>query len=649
MLVSGVRLQEVAQTNQRYIDLFQRMKQEGALDYQRMIQWLILKLSKPRYEDKYGLDQIKDANTLDFFSLYSTQVRYILGQYDQAMDAALEYRKHIEMFSGMLCVPEFYFYEALLMAALYPTAKGRKKRHCWKVLQQNRRRMKKWTMGCPANFQHKYLLIKAEMARVRGQERTAGKLYDQAIASALEHDLVQNAAIANELAAKLYLQQGQTKIAALYLQDARYGYQQWGAHAKVQQLENQYPEQLRLSLVPVRAAQNEFFTTSGSLTELDFSTLLKACQTLSSEIVIEQLVTRLMQYVIGNAGAERSYLLLPKQDNWIIKAQGPVPQNKSCLSLAKAPICHSIVNYVKRTQTYVVLDNVGKEPLFADDPYVIEKQPKSVLCMPLNHQQQLIGILYLENNLSSNVFTPKHLEVLQVLASQAAISLQTAQLYATLQQEINERKRLEKQLLEISDREQRRIGQDLHDGLGQQLTGIKLLVKHLHNRLTRLEIPESKIATEINSQVKEAIKQTRALAQGLYLVRFQQIGLLAAMTEMATNISERYDIDCRFEADAEINLQEPTQITHLYRITQEAINNAIKHGCAKMIHIHLSGDNGHLRLRIHDNGTGVVSPATTSGIGILTMQSRAAMLGGKLDIQPHQDTGTIVTCSFPQL
>ncbi|MEO0488298.1 MAG: ATP-binding protein, partial [Cyanobacteria bacterium J06659_2] len=280
------------------------------------------------------------------------------------------------------------------------------------------------------------------------------------IALAKKHDYIHEMALANELAAQFCLAQGQVKFAQVYLTDAYYGYARWGAKAKVESLEAKYPEILAarfahtdvgiddaasLGLPGVTQRHlNSTVTVTELLPEtLDLAAVLKVSQALSSEIQIEQLLSTLVTVAIETAGAEKGVLILPQDSQWMIqvkvfkdRAQTDALQIESLLqsipvgSSIDVPV--SLINYVSRTQTPLALENAAKEVIFAADPYIIEHQPKSVLCNPILSYGNLVGILYLENNLVAGVFTHKRLEVLKLLMTQAAISLENAQLYEQL-------------------------------------------------------------------------------------------------------------------------------------------------------------------------------------------------------------------------
>ena len=212
--------------------------------------------------------------------------------------------------------------------------------------------------------------------------------------------------------------------------------------------------------------------------------------------------------------------------------------------------------------------------------------------------------------------------------------------------DVTERKRLEKEILEISSREQQRIGQDLHDGLGQHLTGITFLSKALERKLAAKSLEEASEAAEIGRLVMQALSQTRNLARGLFPVELEQDGLVSALQELASNIEHLYRIKCRFEWASGVQITNNLLATHVFRIVQEAINNSVKHGKAQNVAIVLSAEDDLVQLKIEDDGAGFQPGSRNDGLGLKIMQYRARRIGGTFTIQAGRSRGTIVTLAF---
>jgi signal transduction histidine kinase len=214
--------------------------------------------------------------------------------------------------------------------------------------------------------------------------------------------------------------------------------------------------------------------------------------------------------------------------------------------------------------------------------------------------------------------------------------------------DITERKRLEEAILEISAQEQRRIAQDLHDGLGQHLTGIAFMSKVLEEKLCDRSLPEAAEAAKIVQMVNQAIDNTRQLAHGLHPVAAEGAGLMSALKKWASEVQELFHIRCRFHCERAVHIHDVMVATHLYRIAQEAVNNAIRHGKSRDIVIRLKARNGTGTLSIQDDGVGFTTdPAKRPGMGLSIMNYRADIIGGSLKVQPSDEHGIAVTCMFP--
>jgi len=413
---------------------------------------------------KYNLDdenfeeasfiQLWEANNFDhalnWHSYLKSQLLYLYGDYQEALKVCQATETKVAINGGFLPVTKYYFYYSLILAAVYPTASEAEQKIYWETLEKNREQLKIWTDNCPENFLNQYSLVSAEMARISNQTLAAIDFYEQAIESAHHNEFIQNEALANELAAKFWLSQGKEKYAKTHMREAHYGYQRWGAKRKVEDLEARYSSLLakisaRITTELETTNITTSLTSSGNTGALDLNTVVKASQVLASELVLDKLLTKLMKIVIENAGAQIGYLILPSsQGQLLIEAEGSVDSDKVTV-LQSIPIENTdsvsptIINYVTRANENVVLNDATVEDNFTNDPYIQQHQPKSILCFPLINQGQLVSIVYLENNLTTGAFTPDRVEVLRILSSQAAISIENARLYQTLEDKVEER------------------------------------------------------------------------------------------------------------------------------------------------------------------------------------------------------------------
>jgi PAS domain S-box-containing protein len=358
------------------------------------------------------------------------QARFFAGDYAAAIDASSGAQRLLWTSISQFETAEYYFYDALSRAACCDsTATGE---HLDAVAAHHKQ-LQVWAANCPDNFENRAALVGAEIARIEGRDPDAMRLYELAIHSARANGFIHNEALANELASRFYAARGFDKIARIYLQDARHGYLHWGADGKVRQLEQLHPH---LRDAPV-ASSSTTATIGAPVERLDVGTVLKAAQAVSSEIVLGELIKTLLRIAIEHAGAERGLLILLQGDEPRIAAEATIGRGQVEVALrdgAPTPteLPESVLHYVIRTRGSAILDDASAQNHFSADEYIRRKHARSLLCLPLVKQSKLIGVLYLENNLASLVFTPARISVLELLASQAAISLENARLYNDL-------------------------------------------------------------------------------------------------------------------------------------------------------------------------------------------------------------------------
>jgi PAS domain S-box-containing protein len=354
------------------------------------------------------------------------------GDYASAFAAASEAASLLWTVPTQVELPEYHFYAALARAGRCDMATAEERPRYLEALAADLKQMAIWADNCPATFENRAALVGAELARLEGRELDAQRLYEAAIHSAREHGFVQNEGLAHELAANFYAARGFETIAHAYLRNARSCYLRWGADGKVRQLDHAHPH-LRQQLAP----QPSTATIGTSVEQLDVGMAVKASQAVSGEIVLDRLIEILMTIALEHAGAQRGLLILLHAGTPRIEAEArtdkrtvEVTIRQEAVTAAEMP--QSLLHTVIRMRHSVILDDASAEDAFSADDYIRDRRVRSVLCLPLVKQAKLIGVLYLENNLASHVFTPARISLLKLLASQAAISLENARLYGEL-------------------------------------------------------------------------------------------------------------------------------------------------------------------------------------------------------------------------
>ncbi|PSB38410.1 hypothetical protein C7B69_03165 [filamentous cyanobacterium Phorm 46] len=366
--------------------------------------------------------------------LYKLTIANWFGEVDRALEYANIGVKFLPSVAGVFVSPVFRFHRAIALAAACTDAREGDRQLYLEQLNICLEELREYAQNCPANYQHKYLAIRAEVARLSGQKHEASECYDSAIALAMENGFIQDAALVNELAARFYLSQNRLIFVKSYLNDARVCYLQWGATAKVRQLE-QYYANLFPEAVESRIAATVTASTSSHANILDLATVIKASQVIYSEIVLEKLLKKLLHIILENAGAQKGCIILERDGKLFVEVSDTnlhdsATFQESMLVEKSSDIPISIVKYVGITQQPLVLSDASQETMYQSDTYIQNCQPKSILCAPILYQSKLIGIVYLENNLASGAFTRDRLELLQLLTAQAAIAIENARLYA---------------------------------------------------------------------------------------------------------------------------------------------------------------------------------------------------------------------------
>ncbi len=510
----GQPLMSLAKETRAYYDASVQFKQSICANWSAIYLQAILNLqgytenptilSGEMFEETELMSQLLSAQNLSGLQyLYSCKLQlcFLFHEIESAQEQTVQARKYLSSTIGTVNEPIFYFYDSLTALAGLKSASELTSEILQRVEKNQAQLQQYWANYAPMNYQHKVDLVEAEKCRVLGQKTEAIELYDRAIAGAKANEYIQEEAIANELAAKFYLNWGKEKVAASYMQEAYYCYSQWGAAAKVAHLEKCYPQLLKpilqsynsripteetISSAQIKALQS---TSSSQNSWLDFSAFIKAAQALSQEIKLEELLTTIMQIAITTAGAERGHFIISQDQQLLVVAEADQIRAKILETpLQQYPeLPHSLIYSVARLTKMIVFDNLNATEQFAGDRYIITHQPQSVLCIPLNHQGKLVGILYLENNVTQGAFTPDRVEVLNLLMSQAAISIENAHLYQQtenysqmLEIEVERKtkdlnlkaKHLEETLKQLKQTQAQLIHTEKMSSLGQMVAGI---------------------------------------------------------------------------------------------------------------------------------------------------------------------------------
>ncbi len=364
---------------------------------------------------------------------------YLFGKYEEAIQNAEMVESYLDGAQGTVIIPLAALYGSLARIAHLPEVAPDLKKSFLLKVKQNQAVLKKWAADAPMNYLNKYNLVQAEIFRFHGKPHEAMDCYELAIGLARENDFLNEEALALERTAIFCDSNGRTTIAKAYFHEARHTYIRWGAISKVRDLEKNCPhfwdDNVALSS---RTTCEDLPGDRNTSSLLDISAVLKASQALSGEIVLKDLLHRLMTLVIEIAGAERGFLIIPENDVMMIRAKA---DTCSSVEFFDKPLeilenndelAVSLLHYVTRLRDTVIIDDAQADPTFLHDLHIQNHSPRSLCCIPIIRSNRLSAILYLENNQTKGVFSQQRVEMLKVLSAQAAISIENAMLYKDL-------------------------------------------------------------------------------------------------------------------------------------------------------------------------------------------------------------------------
>jgi signal transduction histidine kinase/CheY-like chemotaxis protein len=512
----------------------------------------------------------------------------VFGETAQALAASAAARPGLMLVRPQHAQDDHAFYSALALAAAYDDAPTDAKRASVDEIRAYAEQLKRWAVSSPKSYFHQSALVLAEIARIEDRFSDAMSSYDQAIRAASESGAVHVEALAHERAAGAYRAHGLASLAELSMREARACYLRWGAFAKVRKLDAEWPN----------IAPRESRAPLSLNTRVDAFAVVKASQAISSEIILERLLEKLLRVAIEQAGAEQGVLLLLRQGEVSIAATAVVGGEALVVSvcdpllpLSGEVLPASVIHYVRRTAEPLILADASASDTFSSDPYIFQHKTKSILAVPIVRQGELQGVLYLANDLVANAFTPGRLSVLELLVAQIAISLENATLYADLRREMAERERTEEGLR--ASEAQLRQAQKM-EAIGQLAGGI---AHDFNNLLTAicgystLAIeqlpPETRVRKEIE-EVQKAGERAAELTRQLLAFSRRQVltprpldlnAVVRGMEGMLRRlISAAVDLVTTCADDLGIVRADPTQVEQILMNLAVNARDAMPHG-----------------------------------------------------------------------
>ncbi|MFL5348090.1 MAG: AAA family ATPase [Hyalangium sp.] len=595
----GQQLEEVDRRAEGWLPVMAQFKQKNALYTTRLVQQTVqnlrgasenpCRLVGSAFDEEHMLPRSRGREAavgLAIFFLYKLQLCVLFGQPAEALACAAQAESALDTHVSTIQIPSFHFFSALARLALYGTLPPEERERALRRVDESLEKMKAWAARAPMNYAAKQALLEAERHRVLGEAEQARAAYYRAMADARKHEYRNDEALATELFASFLSEREEHEVSRLFRAKARHAYHLWGAEAKVRAMDRAFPELRMLTsstgggmLAPLSAENVTTTQETRSSDALDLVSVLKASQAISGEVVLAELLKKLVRLVVENAGARWGLLMLEGERPLIAVAQSSPKNEVETVSLHESleqlPVefSHAIMRYVGRTQEVVVLGDASTAEILQSDAYVAAHRPRSILCMPILHHKKRAGILYLENDLLANAFTPERCKILELLAAQAAISLENAKLYDTLDTRVKERtQELTNALQRLQETQKQLILQEKLASLGSLTSGIAHEIKNPLNF--------------VNNFAESAVELTAELRQALHLQRPPQGGagaetvdqLLQHLEVTAAKISEhgkRVDQIVRAMLEHARNGPGSPQVVDINKLVHEYVNLAV--------------------------------------------------------------------------
>lgn len=687
LFLSGQPLDDVIDKQSQYGDLLKANKQHFQHTHtniwRQVVANLLMSNTEPfhlegeHFKESIQLHEILESkNELVIFPAFLAKsfLAYTFNCFEIALENSNLAHKHIGGVTGFIYVALNNFYCSLSHLAIIPNLSNQERKRSFKQVKLNQKKMKKWAYHCQDNFLHKYQLIEAETAKCFSQHQKAMHWYDLAIQSASKSGYIQEEAMANERAAEFYFEIGRAKVAQVYLTDAYYGYAKWGAIAKVHQLQEKYPEifsRLQKSSQTTCSIQTtESSSTTTGLIDLDLASVLKASQAISEEIILDQLLEKLMQVLMQSAGAQSIFLILERSNHFVIEASAKKEQKSIRQSIpvtTSEQVPCSIINYVARTLDPVFLGNASTSN-FSNDPYIQTSQTKSLLCLPMINQGHLMGMVYLENNLAYDAFRGDHLEVLRLLCAQAAISLENAYLYEDLQQS-QAREQAEREINELKSRFISMTSHEFRTPL-TAILGTTELIKHYGQ-----DWGTKKQHTYLD-RIQKNVKHMTGLLDDVLVLSKADVGKIEftpkplELVTFCSNLVEEFQLNTKRDQHIEFEVQGSPPHSYadekiLRQILSNLLSNAIKYSPENtVVQFDVSFAEDEVTFFVQDQGIGIpeadqqhlfesfhratnVGQIQGTGLGLAIVQKSVELHRGTITFDSVAEQGTTFIVKLP--
>ncbi|RST57111.1 ATP-binding sensor histidine kinase [Siminovitchia terrae] len=623
--LKGHSLQETADLIERQRNFSVSIQYTLADDFlYELNSWISVLKGRQDHPDWHFEFKIADESAMIIHYTLRLQFAFLLNEKSIAKNLIKKLGKLVDQSLFLIIAPEYYFYESLwLLRSLKDDSKIFDPLQAKKRMKRNLKQFNKWMSHSPANYAHKYVLLKAEMAAFENDLEKAATYFEEAAEAAAKYGFNQDKGIINELAGRFYKNQGFHRLAKTALFAAVDAYDKWGALKKISLLKQEYPD-----IFQVRE-----FSHAGNdarAYSIDLKSILNAARAISSEIVLEKLICKVMDIVLVNGGAQKGVMLIKDADTLEPIVQGSIDEGGTQITHSSAiRFPKHIVHYVEKSLEPVILTNSTTDKRFASDPYIQKNKPKSVLCFPVLHQGKLGGIIYLENNLIVSAFSPDRIEILNLISSQAAISIENAFLYESLEKKVIDRTKklrdaydnLEKANQELADVEmsRRQLYSDISHDLRSPITAAQGYIEAILDGVIQDKDEQMHYLTKSHQRLLTLNEMIHDLFE---LSKLESKGITFSKKQI--RVDELFDHLCKmFEHDIvtsneffSAKMSDPphagypfveVDVRRMEQVVQNLISNAVKHTEPGEIGLHLlnDSDNHQVILAVTDKGQGI--------------------------------------------
>ncbi|SES16002.1 serine/threonine protein kinase and signal transduction histidine kinase with GAF sensor [Gracilibacillus ureilyticus] len=677
--LKGDHLEQVQEGIDRQLMFARKNEYAITSDYLAELSEWISVLTAPDKQPAWDFpDFTDDKSAAIIHKTTRLQLAYLLNNRNVAQVLIKELEPLVDNTLVLIVAPEYFFYHSLWLIKLMDERIITRKSQ-YKKLKKNLAKLKKWAKHSPANYRHKYLIVQAELVKLNKKHQRAEFLYHQAIELAQENGFLQDTAVANYCAAQFYLAKGLPQIAKSYMTEAYNGYVNWGAVNIANQIKASHQDLLLTT-------KDSFTVGLTSVNQLDTKAIFEAARIISSEVVLADLIDRLMEIVLTYAGAEHASFLLNKGGKIELVSyhyyNGETVQSGNAGDIQR--FSRPIVHYVVNSREVVVLDNAAVQGNFTEDRYIQEACAKSVLCLPIIYQDKLVAVLYMENNQSTHIFTQERLSILTLITSQAAVSIENAYLYADLEEKVRKRTKLLNE-----------TNQALTD-VNQELTNSKEKMKHLLSNISHdLQSPIAVVQGYLTAMLDGVVSDSDKQIEFLRIIQNRVSGLDQLMKDLfdlskletgnmnfsmeAIPVDQLYRHFCKvfsleveqaglkfshqlkIDSENEFPLIE-VDVMRMEQVMANLVSNAVKHTESGTIELVLSiSDTEDAVFSIKDEGDGIARAdipyvfdryytkraAGGNGLGLAISKEIIACHNGEIWVESTEGEGSIFAFSIP--